>query len=209
MEFPETGKHCSVKDCKLLDFLPINCQHCKAVFCKEHFHMTSHECLKIEDVQPSLKKSESYLCSKKFCKEMSPVSMPCSKCKLHFCITHRHHGCWVFGVDETEVTQKLKKWQLPKKQFADAKAVVDQQVAESLKKSKNTALANKVLLLLFINKKFLKIYFIVRLIAETDVCILFSVHLGATYAYQRFCYWPQKCTDERQMLFSSAFASHS
>lgn len=151
MEFPETGKHCSVEDCKLLDFLPFHCQHCKAVFCKEHFHMTSHECSKVEDVQPSLKKSENYLCSKKFCKEMSPVSMPCSKCKLHFCITHRHHGCWVFGVDETEVTQKLKKWQLPKKQFADAKAVVDQQVAESLKKSKNTALANKVLL--FINIK--------------------------------------------------------
>lgn len=145
MEFPETGKHCSIKDCKLLDFLPFVCEHCQATFCKEHFHMISHECLKTESAKCAAEKSTNFLCSKESCKETSLIEMPCVNCKQHFCITHRHHGC--LELSETEKTQKLKKWQIPKKQFAEAKAVVDQQIADSLRKSKNTAMANKVQLM--------------------------------------------------------------
>lgn len=142
MEFPETGKHCSVKNCKLLDFLPFVCERCQVTFCKEHFNMESHECLKTENSKSVVEQSTSFLCSKKSCKDASSVEMPCIKCKQHFCVTHRHHRC--LELSETEKRQKLKKWQKPKKQFAEAKAIVDQQIAESLKKSKNVALANKV-----------------------------------------------------------------
>jgi AN1-type zinc finger protein 1 len=144
MEFPETGKRCSMKDCKLLDFLPFVCEQCQDTFCKEHFNMESHDCLKTENLKSTAEQSASFLCSKESCKASSPVEMLCVKCKKHFCVTHRHHGCLDLG--ETERTQKLKKWQIPKKQFAEAKAIVDQQIADSLKKSKNTTLANKVLL---------------------------------------------------------------
>lgn len=146
MEFPATGKRCSVKDCKLLDFLPFVCEHCQATFCKEHFNVVSHECLKTETTESVVEKSASFLCSKESCKDVSPVEMPCIKCKQHFCVMHRHHGC--LELSETEKTQKLKKWQIPKKQFAEAKAIVDQQIADSLRKSKNTTLANKVLCVL-------------------------------------------------------------
>lgn len=143
MEFPETGKHCSIKDCKLLDFLPFVCEHCQATFCKEHFHMLSHECLKTEKSKPDPEKlTKSFVCSKESCKQISPNEMPCIKCKQHYCITHRYHGC--LELNELEKTQKLKKWQIPKKQFAEAKAIVDQQIEDGLKKSKNTAMANKV-----------------------------------------------------------------
>lgn len=153
MEFPETGKRCSEKDCKLLDFLPFVCEHCQAIFCKEHFHMISHKCLRAESTKLNLEKSVSFPCSKESCKEMSPVEMPCIKCKRHFCVAHRYHGC--LELSETEKTQKLKKWQIPKKQFAEAKAVVDQQIEDSLKRSKNTAMANKVCALPSYNYKYI------------------------------------------------------
>lgn len=146
MEFPETGKRCSVKDCKLLDFLPFVCEHCQVTFCKEHFNTDSHECSKTENTKSVVEQSAtSFLCSKESCEDASPIEMPCANCKQHFCVAHRHHGC--LELSETERTQKLKKWQIPKKQFAEAKAIVDQQIADSLKKSKNTTLANKVQLM--------------------------------------------------------------
>jgi len=151
MEFPETGKHCSINNCKLLDFLPFICEHCQATFCKEHFHMMSHECLKTKSTISNQEKSMNFLCSKESCKETSLIEMLCTKCKQHYCVEHRHHGC--SELNETGKTEKLKKWQIPKKQFAEAKAIVDQQIADSLKKSKNTAMANKVLFL-FIYKYF-------------------------------------------------------
>lgn len=144
MEFPATGEQCSVADCKLLDCLPFVCEHCQATFCKEHFNMVSPECLKTETAKFVVGQSASFLCSKESCKDTSPVEMPCIKCKRHFCVAHRHHEC--SELSEAEKTQKLKKWQIPKKQFAEAKVIVDQQIADSLRKSKNTTLANKVLL---------------------------------------------------------------
>jgi len=103
----------------------------------------SHECLKTKSTTSNQEKSVNFLCSKESCKETSLIEMPCIKCKQHFCVEHRHHGC--SELSETGKIEKLKKWQIPKRQFAEAKAIVDQQIADSLKKSKNTAMANKVL----------------------------------------------------------------
>lgn len=43
-EFPDLGKHCSVDDCKLIDFLPFTCDRCKKVFCLQHRSYTTHQC---------------------------------------------------------------------------------------------------------------------------------------------------------------------
>ncbi|XP_077273156.1 AN1-type zinc finger protein 1 [Temnothorax americanus] len=146
MEFPATGKQCSVADCKLLDFLPFVCEHCQATFCKEHFNMVSHECLKTETSESVVKQLASILCSNDSCEDTSLLK--CIKCKRYFCVAHRHHECSERSeLSKAEKTQKLKKWQISKNQFAEAKAIVDQQIAESLRKSKNTTLANKVQLM--------------------------------------------------------------
>lgn len=44
--FPNLGKHCSVDDCKLIDFLPFTCDCCNKVFCLEHRSYTTHQCPK-------------------------------------------------------------------------------------------------------------------------------------------------------------------
>ncbi|XXG46166.1 hypothetical protein AAC387_Pa02g1079 [Persea americana] len=51
-EFPNLGKHCSVEDCNLLDFLPFTCDRCKQVFCSEHRSYMKHSCPKasLQDV---------------------------------------------------------------------------------------------------------------------------------------------------------------
>ncbi|GAB4843852.1 member of the AAA ATPase of proteins [Ancistrocladus abbreviatus] len=43
-EFPNLGKHCSVNDCKQIDFLPFTCDSCRQVFCLEHRSYTQHGC---------------------------------------------------------------------------------------------------------------------------------------------------------------------
>ncbi|GLJ21688.1 hypothetical protein SUGI_0404090 [Cryptomeria japonica] len=43
-EFPDLGKHCTVDDCKLVDFLPFACDRCHQVFCLEHRTYSKHHC---------------------------------------------------------------------------------------------------------------------------------------------------------------------
>eukprot|EP00249_Psilotum_nudum_P013416 c24319_g1_i1 orf=272-1222(-) len=43
-EFPDLGQHCSVQDCKLVDFLPFKCDCCLQVFCLEHRSYIKHQC---------------------------------------------------------------------------------------------------------------------------------------------------------------------
>ncbi|KAJ4769412.1 AN1-type zinc finger protein [Rhynchospora pubera] len=42
--FPNLGKHCSVEDCKQIDFLPFTCDRCNEVFCLQHRSYTTHQC---------------------------------------------------------------------------------------------------------------------------------------------------------------------
>ncbi|KAM3915858.1 AN1-type zinc finger protein 2A isoform 2-T3 [Leptodactylus fuscus] len=44
MEFPDLGKHCSEVTCKQLDFLPMKCDACEEVFCKDHITYNQHKC---------------------------------------------------------------------------------------------------------------------------------------------------------------------
>ncbi|XP_007443097.1 AN1-type zinc finger protein 2A [Python bivittatus] len=44
MEFPDLGTHCCEKTCKQLDFLPLKCDACEKLFCKDHFTYSRHNC---------------------------------------------------------------------------------------------------------------------------------------------------------------------
>ncbi|XP_063789888.1 AN1-type zinc finger protein 2B isoform X2 [Pseudophryne corroboree] len=44
MEFPNLGKHCSESTCKQLDFLPLKCDACEQIFCKDHVMYVLHGC---------------------------------------------------------------------------------------------------------------------------------------------------------------------
>ncbi|KAI4381501.1 hypothetical protein MLD38_007567 [Melastoma candidum] len=47
-EFPDLGRHCSVDDCKLIDFLPFTCDCCLQVYCLEHRSYSKHRCPKAD-----------------------------------------------------------------------------------------------------------------------------------------------------------------
>ena len=143
MEFPTVGDRCSLSDCTQLDFLPFTCEHCKFIYCKEHFHSISHSCSKfVDNVSTNIEKSKSYLCSQDSCKQTSPLEMPCVACKKHFCLSHRYHGC--LELSEEEISKEKKKWEMPKQEFSNAKNAADREIKEKLKKSKNSVMANKV-----------------------------------------------------------------
>ena len=40
----EIGSHCNYADCNRLDFLPIECSHCKIKYCLDHSYPESHSC---------------------------------------------------------------------------------------------------------------------------------------------------------------------
>ena len=44
MELPHLGKHCSEKSCRQLDFLPMKCDACSEIFCKDHLQYDDHNC---------------------------------------------------------------------------------------------------------------------------------------------------------------------
>ncbi|CAF0992699.1 unnamed protein product [Rotaria sordida] len=44
MELPQLGEHCSVKTCNRLDFLPMKCDACSSIFCKDHIKYDEHQC---------------------------------------------------------------------------------------------------------------------------------------------------------------------
>ncbi|XP_035627013.1 AN1-type zinc finger protein 2A-like isoform X2 [Oncorhynchus keta] len=45
MEFPNLGDHCSENSCKQLDFLPMRCDACEEIFCKDHITYANHKCM--------------------------------------------------------------------------------------------------------------------------------------------------------------------
>lgn len=44
MEFPDLGQNCNEKTCKQLDFLPMKCDACSQIFCRDHIHYNTHSC---------------------------------------------------------------------------------------------------------------------------------------------------------------------
>ncbi|XP_066927714.1 AN1-type zinc finger protein 1-like [Clytia hemisphaerica] len=96
-ELMHIGKHCGHSECNQLDFLPIQCQLCKKVFCSLHVKSNEHGCksqdniLTDEDVQ-NLTAPASFSCTYGTCKgrELTPIT--CDKCIEQFCLKHRLPG---------------------------------------------------------------------------------------------------------------------
>uniref|UniRef100_A0A0B7AZ97 AN1-type domain-containing protein n=1 Tax=Arion vulgaris TaxID=1028688 RepID=A0A0B7AZ97_9EUPU len=44
MEFPRLGQHCNEDSCKQLDFLPMKCDACSKIFCRDHIVYATHYC---------------------------------------------------------------------------------------------------------------------------------------------------------------------
>ncbi|CAF0902600.1 unnamed protein product [Adineta steineri] len=44
MELPHLGQHCTFKECNRLDFLPMKCDLCSAILCKDHIKYEEHRC---------------------------------------------------------------------------------------------------------------------------------------------------------------------
>lgn len=44
MELPHMGQHCSDSFCKQLDYLPMKCDACSKLFCKDHLQYDDHKC---------------------------------------------------------------------------------------------------------------------------------------------------------------------
>jgi hypothetical protein len=130
MEFTHIGAQCAF--CRQQDFLPFTCEHCSEKFCKEHSHVTSHQCTKYKDPTSSTQKSNEIhtgvlkTCAHKKCDHIQ-ISI-CNKCNKGHCIDHRtfeDHQCKGIGIQnkhlltydleiqkriENEVkTQKLRK----------------------------------------------------------------------------------------------------
>ncbi|XP_014205921.1 AN1-type zinc finger protein 2A [Copidosoma floridanum] len=49
MEFPNLGEHCFKESCNRLDFLPLKCNACKAIFCTNHISYAEHSCPKAQE----------------------------------------------------------------------------------------------------------------------------------------------------------------
>jgi len=44
MELPHMGQHCQENSCKQLDYLPMKCDACSSLFCKDHLTYDDHAC---------------------------------------------------------------------------------------------------------------------------------------------------------------------
>ncbi|XP_008218032.1 AN1-type zinc finger protein 1 [Nasonia vitripennis] len=151
MEFPNTGVQCFIKECNQLDFLPLDCKYCKNIFCKNHFNTTSHSCPQLaENVAENTGKANLFHCSQMQCTTKSAVEMTCVKCKKNFCLIHRFHDCFEENQDTRQ--SELERWSKPKEVFLETKKIVDTELTNKLKKSKNSALAIKVQLMKLKNK---------------------------------------------------------
>mmetsp|Transcript_27682 Transcript_27682/g.38485 ORF Transcript_27682/g.38485 Transcript_27682/m.38485 type:complete len:190 (-) Transcript_27682:136-705(-) len=52
MDLTHVGKHCALKECSQLDFLPFRCSHCSSSFCLEHRKPEDHSCSKYTPPRP-------------------------------------------------------------------------------------------------------------------------------------------------------------
>lgn len=96
----DIGKHCCLKNCKKLDYLPFMCEKCNLYFCLEHKDPELHDCKNVKVLNKQKKnrlKNEIIKQDKCFFKNCKKNTFHfCKLCKKNFCIEHRHqeiHNC--------------------------------------------------------------------------------------------------------------------
>eukprot|EP00871_Galdieria_phlegrea_P005400 jgi/Galph1/5861/GphlegSOOS_G4493.1 len=102
------GKHCSLKECNRLDFLPYTCPDCEQVFCGEHRQPTVHNCTSLKSEKQSVQQLKQLpICSVANCTTISVTK--CLRCNQSLCASHRNpesHKC----VEQVKTTKtKLEK----------------------------------------------------------------------------------------------------
>lgn len=102
MEFSDLGGICEL--CKRQDYLPIKCNFCKKIFCKDHSSLDSHNCQNFKNKQKNKKSTSIYKesCSFNGCKKKEIIRFECKECKLNYCINHRlsfDHFCKIKKID--------------------------------------------------------------------------------------------------------------
>jgi predicted nucleic acid binding AN1-type Zn finger protein len=154
LDLDHIGSHCSYKECNRLDFLPIKCDACTNLYCKEHASYLAHDCEKYDAIVEAQKKSAAilsdlsfYNCSFEECKNREMVPVVCDFCKLNFCMKHRNpevdHKCQVFKkAQEAEQANN----QRIKNQKMDAQKEFKFEMKTKVS-DKNQALASKLLLM--------------------------------------------------------------
>ncbi|THD25905.1 AN1-type zinc finger protein 1 [Fasciola hepatica] len=111
------GDHCAKPDCKQLDFLPVQCDECKLIFCKLHSSVTAHECQAPPRTVPDLEMdAETRLtgqrCQFPSCDKCELVPLKCEACEKLFCVSHK----------QKEVHQCAKLWTATHEANAERKA---------------------------------------------------------------------------------------
>jgi hypothetical protein len=155
-EVESLGQHCSLSECNRLDFLPVKCDHCLLLFCKDHSSLTAHNCSKqnkessdCEKRTLTLKPTVFYRCSFGDCHLTSTkeiVEIICDYCKLNHCMKHRlpdDHQCGAKrSLDDENARKSQLKDEQKQAQKKDFKFEMKQNVSE-----KNAALAAKLTLM--------------------------------------------------------------
>lgn len=93
----DIGKHCGLKDCKRLDFLPFECDGCSGVFCLDHKGRTAHACSDVNYAKETEQIDHPvYSCCYQACKATELVPVKCDLCRKQYCLSHRlpeDHEC--------------------------------------------------------------------------------------------------------------------
>jgi predicted nucleic acid binding AN1-type Zn finger protein len=106
MEFGDLGGICNL--CKKQDFLPIKCNTCNKIFCKDHSSFDNHNCSKKKiHVKRTTSSIYKEICNYPNCKKKEIIKFECKDCKLNYCINHRlsfNHNC-----DTKKINISIKK----------------------------------------------------------------------------------------------------
>ncbi|ETE58209.1 AN1-type zinc finger protein 2B [Ophiophagus hannah] len=106
MEFPDLGRHCWERSCRRLDFLPLKCDACQELFCKDHIIYSRHRCssaykkvIRVDGIRNLVKLGRRVFTNKCFqagCRKKEMMRLVCDQCHQNFCLHHRHpldHQC--------------------------------------------------------------------------------------------------------------------
>ena len=128
MELPNVGTQCSFEECKQLDFLPVKCEFCTQIFCKDHCGTDLHCCPKVEVANVKVKSVSSNECAiHPFTEAMLQRELAFQKESL--------------TEEQLKIIESRKK---SKENFQQTKSTLDKDIDQKLKSSKNTTVANKV-----------------------------------------------------------------
>ncbi|KAL7642595.1 UNVERIFIED_CONTAM: hypothetical protein RMT77_007156 [Armadillidium vulgare] len=145
MEIPRIGSNCDFNSCNQLDFLPIVCDYCHKIFCKDHSFADNHNCsLKPLNIVPEnhVPEKTKHSCSITNCPNSELTPIICSFCSNQFCLSHRH-----------QVDHECPSYKPPSNPRAEAAAKIEEltknlaSTPKKVKKVKNDKLAAKVQLM--------------------------------------------------------------